>query len=375
MPIDQDEKWMQKALQLAEKGWGRTNPNPLVGCVIVRDGHLLADGYHAAPGLEHAERAAVRQAREKGISLRGSTLYVNLEPCSHHGRTPPCADLIVEAGISAVVAAMTDPNPKVAGRGFKILRDAGIEVRNGVLEAQARRHNEIFIKYITTGQPFILMKTAISIDGKIATCTGESKWISGGQSRQVVHHWRDRVAAIMVGKNTILADDPSLTTRLDGQTGSDPVRVIIDSAGTLEPDRRVFQNSTASRVIFATTSRMPTAKRAAFAANGVSIVCLDGADGRVDLRALAAFLGQQGLDSVLLEGGGTLNEAFLHAGLIDKIMLFMAPVIIGGCAAVSCFHGSGFKRLSEAVRVGQMSVTPCGDDWLIEGYPQYEKGC
>ena len=375
MQGNQDQKWMHEALSLAVKGWGRTRPNPLVGCVIIRDGRLLAEGYHVALGEDHAERAAILQARRNGVSLAGATLYVNLEPCSHHGRTPPCADLIIECGIRTVVAAMTDPNPKVSGQGFEHLRSAGILVRTGVLENEAQQLNEIFVKYITTGLPFILMKSAISLDGKIATRMGDSKWISGQEARQVVHHWRDRVSGIIVGKNTVLIDNPALTTRLNGQAGKDPVRIVLASVGALPSDCKVFQGCKPGDAILATTSRMPASSRAAFERIGATVVCIDGQDGQVDLHELVGFLGRQGHDSILLEGGGTLNESFLQAGLIDKIMLFMAPKIIGGSGAVSCFHGSGTDKLSDAVRLEHMSVKPCGDDWLIEGYPRYEKGC
>ncbi|HAL74374.1 MAG TPA: bifunctional diaminohydroxyphosphoribosylaminopyrimidine deaminase/5-amino-6-(5-phosphoribosylamino)uracil reductase RibD [Clostridiales bacterium] len=375
LQAEQDEKWMRKALQLAERAWGRTSPNPLVGCVIVKDGDVLAEGYHSAPGLDHAERAAINQARQNGVPLTGATLYVNLEPCSHHGRTPPCADLIIESGIGTVVAAISDPNPRVAGQGFRKLQNAGIRLRTGVLAAEAQKLNEIFIKYITTGLPFILMKSAISLDGKIATRTGNSKWISGEVSRQVVHHWRDRVAGIMVGKNTVLLDNPSLTTRQDDQPCKNPIRIIVASTGALPSDSRVFQACPPGGVILATTSRMPASSRTALERMGTTVICLDGEDGKVDLWGLVRLLGLRGLDSIMLEGGLQLNEAFLQAGLIDKIMLFMAPKIIGGCDAVSCFNGLGCDRLTDAVGLDRMTITPCGDDWLIEGYPQNTKGC
>jgi len=375
MQAEQDEKWMREALRLAELGWGRTSPNPLVGCLIVRDGCVLSEGYHAAAGFDHAERAAINQARQRGVSLDGATLYVNLEPCSHQGRTPPCADLIIESGIRTVVAAMSDPNPRVAGQGFQKLQNTGILLRIGVLAAEAQKLNEIFIKYITTGLPFVLLKSAISLDGKIATRTGNSKWISGEVSRQVVHHWRDRVAGIMVGKNTVLLDNPSLTTRQDGQACQNPIRIIVASAGALPSDCRVFQACAPGGAILATTSRMPAASRAAFERIGTTVVCLDGEDGKVDLWGLVRYLGLRGLDSIMLEGGGRLNEAFLQAGLIDKIMLFMAPKIIGGGDAVSCFNGLGCDQLTDAVGLDRMSINPCGEDWLIEGYPQNTRGC
>ncbi len=366
---------MRRALDLASDGWGRTRPNPLVGCVIVRDDTILAEGFHAAAGQAHAERAAIDQAREKGLSLRGATLYVNLEPCSHYGRTPPCADLIIETGIGRVVVALEDPNPLVAGRGIQALREAGIDVTLGVLEDQARQLNEIFIKYITTGKPFVILKAAISLDGKIATRSRESKWISGPKARELVHLWRSRAAAILVGINTVVEDNPSLTTRMADARGADPLRVIVDSKGRLCDTHRVFNPASSAGVLVATTSAMDESHAERLTAAGATVLTLDGPDGRVDLSALMNHLGQTGVDCVLLEGGGQLNEAFLRAGLVDRIMLFMAPIIIGGSTAVSCFHGRGIDHLTEAIPVARMTIQPLGDDFLIEGYPQMPGRC
>jgi len=370
MEITQDVKWMRRALKLAEKGWGRTRPNPLVGCVIVRDGEVLAEGYHAALGRAHAERAAIEHAQQQGIDLTGATLYVNLEPCSHFGRTPPCADLIIENRLTRVVIAMEDPNPLVAGRGIKALRTAGIEVTTGVLESEARRLNEIFIKHITTGKPYVILKAAISVDGKIATHTGESQWISGADSRKMVHRWRSRTAAILVGINTVLQDNPSLTTRLHGKKDLDPARIIVDSKGKLTTHFRVFNPGSKAQVIVATTSAIKPDHAEQLIQAGANILVLDGPDGQVDLTALIDQLGESGIDSILLEGGGRLNEAFLRAGLVDKIMLFMAPKIIGGSASIACFHGEGTEHLTDAITIADMTITPVGDDFLIEGYPQ-----
>ena len=361
---------MHRAMKLAEKGWGRTRPNPLVGCVIVRDNRVIAEGYHAALGQAHAERAAIEQATQRGISLTGATLYVNLEPCSHYGRTSPCADLIIASGIQQVVLAMQDPNPLVAGRGIQALRAAGIEVTVGILEQQARQQNEIFIKYISTGRPFVILKAAISLDGKIATRTGESKWITGSQSRKLVHQWRSRTAAILVGIQTVLQDDPSLTTRLDGQAGRDPIRIIVDSKGQLTEHHRVFNPLSQAQVIVATTSAMEPAKAEQLKNAGATLLELDGPDDQVDLVALMNQLSEASIDSVLVEGGGRLNESFLRAGLVDKLMLFMAPKIIGGSASIACFHGLGTDQLDAAVSVAKLTITPVGEDFLIEGYPQ-----
>ena len=370
--MPQDRFWMEQALDLALKGWGRTRPNPLVGCVIIRDGKILAKGHHASLGEVHAERHAITQARQRGIDLQGASLYVNLEPCSHQGRTPPCTEIIIEAGIREVVLAMKDPNPLVAGRGIAALQAAGIRVRSGVMEAEARKLNEIFIKYITTRTPFVLLKSAISIDGKMATRTGDSKWISGPQARVVVHQWRDRFAGIMVGSQTILKDDPSLDTRLPeqiGRIGRNPLRIIVDSQGRIPFEARALQGAGDPGVILATTSRIGRDRQAAYEALGVQVLPLDAPDGRVDLSALVCELGNRGIDSVMLEGGGTLNAAFLQAGLVDKLMLFMAPKLIGGMQAISCVAGQGAECLTQAIAIDRMSIRPCGDDWLIEGYP------
>ncbi|MDD2459150.1 MAG: bifunctional diaminohydroxyphosphoribosylaminopyrimidine deaminase/5-amino-6-(5-phosphoribosylamino)uracil reductase RibD, partial [Eubacteriales bacterium] len=280
MELTQDVKWMRRALKLAEKGWGRTRPNPLVGCVIVRDGEVLAEGYHAALGRAHAERAAIEHAQQQGIDLTGATLYVNLEPCSHFGRTPPCADLIIENRLTRVVIAMEDPNPLVAGRGIKALRTAGIEVTTGVLESEARRLNEIFIKHITTGKPYVILKAAISVDGKIATHTGESQWISGADSRKMVHRWRSRTAAILVGINTVLQDNPSLTTRLHGKKDLDPARIIVDSKGKLTTHFRAFNPGSKAQVIVATTSAIKPDHAEQLKQAGANILVLDGPHGQ-----------------------------------------------------------------------------------------------
>jgi diaminohydroxyphosphoribosylaminopyrimidine deaminase/5-amino-6-(5-phosphoribosylamino)uracil reductase len=252
-----DEKFMERAIELAKMGWGRTNPNPLVGAVLVKDGRIIAEGFHRALGKSHAEVDAFDNAAE---DISGSNLYVNLEPCSHYGRTPPCAKAIIDANIKKVVIAMADPNPKVSGRGIKMLRDAGIEVKVGVLENEALKLNEIFINYIVKKKPFVIMKSAVTLDGKIATVSGDSKWITGEESRNYVHVIRDRVSAIMVGINTVLKDNPSLTTRRIDKEGKDPIRIIVDSRGILPEDSNVIKSDSKAGVILATTSCIPKEK-------------------------------------------------------------------------------------------------------------------
>jgi diaminohydroxyphosphoribosylaminopyrimidine deaminase/5-amino-6-(5-phosphoribosylamino)uracil reductase len=388
-----DDYWMHECLKLARQGWGRTNPNPLVGCVIVREGQAIAFGYHARLGEAHAEQAALQQAREAGVDVRGATLYVNLEPCSHHGRTPPCARAIVEAGLAEVVVAMVDPNPHVAGQGIHRLETAGIKVRRGILEAESRLLNEPFIKYITRREPFVLLKSAMTLDGKIAAYTGDSQWISGPASRHLVHHWRDRMAAIMVGSQTVLQDNPSLTTRLaenlalpdqsaatgseahvprvhwSRRRGQDPLRIVIDSLGRIPPDSRVVTGPSDAGLLLATTSRIDPGQEAAYLQRGVHLLKLDGPDGKVDLPALMHELGKMEIDSILLEGGGGLNFAALQAGIVDKVMIFVAPKIIGGQQAPTWVEGPGLARMADALHLEQMQVGWSGEDLLIEGYP------
>ncbi len=360
-----DENYMRRALELAKGGWGRTNPNPLVGAVIVRDGEIIAEGCHEKLGGAHAEVAAFRNAKGE---VGGGTLYVNLEPCSHYGRTPPCAEAIIKAGIRKVVIAMEDPNPKVCGRGISMLRNAGIETVVGVLEKEARRLNEIFIKYVTEKKPFVIMKTAMTLDGKIASVTGDSRWISGESSREQVHVIRDRVSAIMVGINTVLTDNPSLTTRLDSKSGNDPVRIIVDSRGKIPVDSRVINSGSAAGVILATTSAIGCEKEKILTDRGVRILKLDGAQGHVDLSRLMEELHREEMDSVLLEGGGSLNAAALNSEIVDKVMVFIAPKIIGGRDAKTPVEGEGIQFMKDALELRDISISRFDEDILIEGY-------
>ncbi len=360
-----DENYMKRTLELAKGGWGRTNPNPLVGAVIVRDGEILAEGFHEKLGGPHAEAAALRNAKRE---VAGGTLYVNLEPCSHYGRTPPCAEAVIKAGISRVVIAMEDPNPKVCGRGISMLRNAGIQTVVGVLENEAKRLNEIFIKYVTQKKPFVIMKTAMTLDGKIASVTGDSRWISGERSREQVHIIRDRVSAIMVGINTVLTDNPSLTTRLGYKSGKDPVRIIIDSKGKIPVDSRVIDNGSSAGVILATTSAIGGEKEKILTDRGVRLLKLDGADGHVDLPRLMDELYELEMDSVLLEGGGGLNAAALSSEIVDKVMVFIAPKIIGGRDAKTPVEGEGIQLMQDALRLRDLSIGRCDEDILIEGY-------
>ena len=361
-----DEIFMREALRIARNAEGRTSPNPLVGAVIVRDGKIIAEGWHRQAGTPHAEIHALNMA---GELARDATLYVTLEPCSHFGRTPPCARAIVDAGIKKVFAAMTDPNPKVAGRGVEILRTAGIEVEVGLLEDEARRLNEVFIKWVTEKIPFVTLKFACSLDGKIATVGGESQWISCEASRKFSHRLRDVNDGILVGIGTVLADNPSLTTRL--VDGKNPARIIVDSNARTPLDAKVVTDGQA-RTFIAVTTNAPSEKISALKNRGVEIITAgDGA--RVDLKILLRELAAREITSVLVEGGGTINFAMLSAGLVDKIFAFVAPKILGGKNSLSAIAGEGFAKLTDAVALENFSAEKIGDDFLLSGYVKDSK--
>ncbi len=365
--MESDERYMWMTLDLARQGLGKTNPNPMVGAVLVKDGEVVGTGYHEKAGLPHAEIIALQQAGEKA---RDATLYVNLEPCSHQGRTPPCVDAVVEAGVRKVVLATMDPNPLVAGQGIKRLQDAGIKVKTGVLEDKALRLNEVFVKYITTRTPFVVVKAAMTLDGKIATQQGESQWISGDKSREFVHKLRSISDGIMVGINTVLQDDPRLTVRLDAdKTEKQPWRIIVDSQGRLPLEARGSQRTDSVKTILATTYAMPAGKKEALISQGGEVVTLPGRGGRVDLTALMRELGQREITALMVEGGGVLNYALLESDLIDKLYLFIAPLLLGGKTAPSPFEGEGVKRLTDAWKVEHVELKQLDNDLLVIGYP------
>ena len=362
-----DDRFMWAALDLARRGRGKTNPNPMVGAVVVREGQIVGTGYHRAAGELHAEIMALQSA---GESAGGAVLYVNLEPCAHQGRTGPCVDAIIGAGIRKVVAAMEDPNPLVRGRGFQKLKEAGVKVKTGVLEEKARRLNEVFIKQITTGRPFVIVKSAVTADGKIATRTGSSRWITGEKARAFVHRLRNNSDAIAVGVETVLRDDPRLTARLEEGGGKDPQRIVIDSRARLPIDARMINMPSRAATVLATTAAAPPDKVRALQEKGVEILVLPGREGRVDLAELMVKLGERGVCQLLVEGGGTLNYSFLQAELIDKVMLFIAPLIVGGGESPTAFDGSGVAELDEAWRLEEMEIKRYDGDLLIIGYPR-----
>jgi diaminohydroxyphosphoribosylaminopyrimidine deaminase/5-amino-6-(5-phosphoribosylamino)uracil reductase len=363
-----DEQFMQEALALAAQARGRTSPNPMVGSIVVKDGRVVGRGYHAKAGAPHGEVVALEDA---GAQAKDATLYITLEPCCHYGggkRTPPCTRTIIAAGIRRVVAAMRDPNPLVSGQGLEELRQAGIEVKLSVLEAEAAAQNEVFIKYITTKRPFVLLKVAASLDGKIATVTGESRWITNERSRLLVHQLRDQVDAVMVGINTVLRDDPLLTTRLPGGGGRDPMRIVVDTHLRIPSAARLLAASATSCTLIATTPGAPREKRLQLEAAGAKVLVVEGDGPGVSLGPLMDQLGNMQVTSILLEGGGELHGSALRASIVDKVLYFLAPKLIGGRSAPVAIGGEGFARLEEAVTLERMHVRQLDDDLLIEGY-------
>jgi diaminohydroxyphosphoribosylaminopyrimidine deaminase/5-amino-6-(5-phosphoribosylamino)uracil reductase len=348
---------MERALALAELAKGRTSPNPLVGCVVVKDDEIIGEGYHEKAGEPHAEVVALRDAGD----VSDATVFVTLEPCCHEGRTPPCVDLLRERKPKRVIAAMEDPNPKVAGCGIEALREAGVDVSVGLLEDQARVQNEVFIKYITTGLPFVVAKCGMSLDGKIATRTGDSRWVTGEESRKQVHQIRNQVDAILVGSRTVMLDDPSLTTRLPQDNTKDPIRVILDSSEYLGSDRKVFTIESNAPTWIAVAEKREI--------EGVDeIIKVPTGSGGLDIEFLMRELARREVTSVLIEGGGTTLGSAFESGIVDKVMFFVAPKIIGGREAVSAVDGIGSEMMADAVQLERMQATAVGNDILIEAY-------
>ena len=355
-----DTSYMRLALELAERGRGWTNPNPMVGAVIVKKGQIIAQGWHRRYGELHAEREALRACTEPPV---GATLYVTLEPCCHQGRQPPCTDAILASGITRVVVGSGDPNPLVAGKGLEILRSHGVAVETGVLQAECDALNRVFFHFIRTGRPYVVMKYAMTLDGKTATRTGASRWITGETARRQVHQDRHRYAAILVGSGTVLADDPLLTCRMEG--GRNPLRVICDTHLRTPAESQIVRTAGEVPTVLAAVSPAPE-RRAALEAAGCRVWDLPGRDGHVDLDALMARLGAEGIDSVLLEGGGALNWAALAQGAVQRVQAYVAPKLFGGAGAKSPVAGLGVETPAQAVRLKNTAVTPLGEDFLIE---------
>lgn len=357
-----DERWMKRALRLAEKGRGRTSPNPMVGAVLIQDGEVVGEGYHSKAGEAHAEIVAIGKAGEKA---RNAILYTNLEPCSHFGKTPPCAPAVIRAGLKRVVIGMEDPNPQVKGKGLEALRKAGLDVEVGILKEECERLNEAFCKYIIKREPFVLLKVASTLDGKIATERGDSKWITGETSRKFVHRLRDQVDGLLVGIGTILKDDPMLTARIKG--GQDPYRIILDSRLRISEEARVVAEAP-EKTIIATTELAPAEKRESLERRGVRVLIIDSSQERVNLKALLSKLGEMEMVSLLVEGGSEVNGSFLDQGLIDKIFLFFSPRLMGNHQAPGIFKGRGAARLEETLPLEAFKIKRIGEDILVEGY-------
>lgn len=357
-----DIRYMRIALSLAAKGAGSVNPNPLVGAVIVRNNTVIGNGYHEQYGGAHGEINAMANAVS---DIKGATLYVTLEPCSHHGKTPPCADALIKAQISKVFVAMVDPNPLVAGQGIEKLRENGIEVEVGMLEAEAKELNRVFIKYIETKKPYVVLKSAMSLDGKIATYSGHSKWISCEKSRQYVHTLRNELKGIMVGVNTVINDDPELTTRLENGKGRNPVRIVVDSRGRIPLSAKMLQNPHENPIIIAATTQFPERKRVFLEESGHMVLILPEANGHVDLVSLMDELVKLKIDGILLEGGGTLNESALKSGIVDEVQFIIAPLLLGGRDAISPVEGLGFNTIDEGISLHHLTTRQLGDDILV----------
>lgn len=357
-----NEKFMRLALELAANAAGRTSPNPLVGAVIVKDNRVVGCGWHRKAGTPHAEIHALRQA---GALAQNAEVYVTLEPCSHYGRTPPCAQALIEAGVKKVYAALFDPNPKVAGKGFKMLEQAGIEVEYGFLEKEARRQNEVFLKWIEHNKPFVAMKVAMTLDGKIATVSGQSKWITNETSRACGYNLRDIYDGIMVGINTVKEDNPFLTARVEG--GRNPVRIVLDSTLDIDLNANVITDKTAKTVI-ATTDRAKKAKIAALEKMGIQILIVDKDEyDHVDIVKLMDILGQQNICSILVEGGSSIHGSLVKNRLVDKVYFFIAPKIVGGKNAKSPVMGEGISDLMQALEIEEIETEKLAGDILITG--------
>lgn len=358
--------FMQRALDLARQAKGRTSPNPLVGAVIVKDGKVIGEGYHKKAGTAHAEVHALNAA---GENAKGATLYTNLEPCCHWGRTPPCTAALINAGIAHVYVAEVDPNPSVAGKGVQQLQNAGINVHMGVCEQEASDLNEVHRKYIQTGKPFVILKTAMSLDGKIATASGESQWITSKASRQRGHEVRDAVDAILVGRGTVERDNPSLTTRLQDREGQDAIRIVLDSYGRTHTEARIFNAESDAGVIVAVTAEAPRKNVNALEKAGAEVITVPASHSKVCFKSLMEILGKREITSVLIEGGGEINASAIAAGVVDKVMCFVAPKLIGGQDAPGPIGGIGIRSLADAVNLQRVNITPMPEhDLLIEGY-------
>ncbi len=383
-----DIEYMKEALALAVKAEGLTSPNPLVGAVIVKGNKIIGRGYHKRAGSKHAEILALESAgkparqpatklagnQKAGGKAKGATLYINLEPCAHYGKTPPCAPQIIKAGIKKVVIAMLDPNPLVNGKGIKKLKSEGIDVQVGILEQDARKINETYIKYMTKKMPVVVLKWAMSLDGKIATRKGNSKWISGKVSREFTQKLRGKFDAVLIGIETLLKDNPQLNTH--GLEIKEPKRIIIDSRGRIPLDCNLLKTKglpargwvEGGQIIIATTDKITKKKIRDLKQKGVEIMVTPSKEGRVNLKKLMIELAKREITSILVEGGGTINASFIENALADKFVAFLSPMIIGGKNAISPIEGKGIEKIANAIRIRDLSTRKIGEDIVIEGY-------
>ncbi len=359
-----DEYYMRKALELAKRGEGYTSPNPMVGAVIVKNGEIISSGYHKYFGGPHAEINALKDA---GRQAEGATIYVNLEPCSHYGKTPPCSLALIKAGIKKAVIAMEDPNPLVAGRGIKQLKKAGIEIKSGVLEKEARDLNEVFIKYISSDYPFIYLKMAQTLDGFLASKNGDSKWISNKKARLYTHKLRHKVDAILVGINTLINDNPRLTTRLTDGTGKDSLRIVLDTKLKIPLHARIInQQSSADTLIVTAKDINKEKKERLINKQGVEILSLDlEENNEIPLKVLLKILHERNISSILVEGGGKINYSFLNNNLIDKLYAFIAPKILGGRDGISVFNGIGPESIKKAINLQEVEYKILDDNIVL----------
>ncbi|WNM63929.1 bifunctional diaminohydroxyphosphoribosylaminopyrimidine deaminase/5-amino-6-(5-phosphoribosylamino)uracil reductase RibD [Candidatus Nitrospira neomarina] len=360
---------MKRALSLAAKGKGRTSPNPMVGAVIVKDRQIVGEAYHRQSGESHAEILALHQA---GPRARGAVLYVTLEPCCHtNKRTPPCVPLLIQSGLARICVAMVDPNPQVNGRGLQQLKQANIPVSVGVCEQAARHLNTVYAYWITTGRPLVTLKGAMTLDGKIATATGVSRWITGERARQDVHRLRNQMDAILVGVGTVIADDPELsargTTMTNRRVGRQPVRVVLDSRLRIPSNAKVLQWVGEQPTILCTTTQAPPQRIARLRKRGIQVWVLPGQGGRVSLKACLSRLGKEGLTSVLIEGGGRVNAAAFQQGLVNQVRLYMTPKLLGGQDAIGLIGGQSPKTLNRAWPLADCQLKKLGNDWLVTG--------
>lgn len=366
--LSYDEKYMRLAMQLAGNAIGRTSPNPLVGAVIVKDNRVVGCGWHRKAGTPHAEVHALNQA---GELAQGADVYVTLEPCAHYGKTPPCSKALVEAKVKNVYGGLLDVNPKVAGKGFKILKDAGIHVEYGFLQDELRKQNEVFFKWIEHKKPFIVLKAAMTLDGKIATATGQSKWITNETSRAYGYKLRDIYDGIMVGINTVIEDNPMLTARVDG--GKNPIRIVVDSSLKIDINANVVQDKSAKTIV-ATTDKADKDKILKLQAQDVDVIVVDKDENdKVDIEKLLDILGQQNICSILVEGGATLSGSFVAKKLVDKVYFFIAPKIVGGKEAKTPVAGTGILNLQEALALKDIQIEKLEEDILIIGRVDKDK--